>query len=150
VNGYKEILRKYKPGASTRTHLLVAASVWAAVGISLFLRGWFGFSEEYRILLTFGGMAVGTLKTLLVMDRAARGNILRIIARKEGRCIGGVYSARMWGLVLLMILGGRLLRVFGSAELTWFLYLAVGWALLLSSRLIWQHWRFAGRRQNAI
>jgi hypothetical protein len=135
------LLAKYKPGASIRTHLLVAASIWTAAGLGLFLRGWLGFPEGNRFLFVLGGMAIGTIKALLVLDGAARKNIQRILACRDRHCIGGVYSFRMWGMVLLMIIGGRLLRVFAPESFTWVLYLAIGWALVLSSRLVWQRWR---------
>jgi hypothetical protein len=137
----KEKLKKYKPGASTRTHLLVAASIWTAVGLMLAVRGLLGFPEAQRFFFGLFGLAIGTLKSLLVLDQAARRNIERILACRDGLCLGGVYSAKMWGLVLLMIAGGRLLRAYAPAALAWLVYLAIGWALLLSSRLIWQRWR---------
>jgi hypothetical protein len=137
----RKLLAKYKPGASIRTHLLVAASIWTTVGMALFLRGWMGFPEGKRFFFVLGGMAIGTIKSFLVLDRAARKNIQRILACHERYCIGGVYSVRMWGMVLLMIVGGRLVRSFTPDAFTWLLYLAIGWALVLSSRLVWQRWR---------
>ena len=63
-------------------------------------------------------------------------------------CLGGVYSWGMWAMVVGMMLGGRLLRNSSVPPLVvGVIYLAVGWALLLSSRLLWQEWnvRKAGR-----
>jgi hypothetical protein len=54
----------------------------------------------------------------------------------------------MWAMVVGMMLGGRLLRNSSVPPLAvGVIYLAVGWALLLSSRLLWQEWnaRKAGR-----
>lgn len=137
----KEKLKKYKPGASTRTHLLVAASVWTAVGVMLIVRGLLGFSAVQHYFFALSGLAIGTIKSLLVLDRSARKNIGRILACKEGMCLGAVYSAKMWGLILVMIVGGRLLWAFGPATIAGLVYLAIGWALLLSSRVIWQQWQ---------
>jgi hypothetical protein len=137
----KESLAKYKPAASLRTHLLVAAAIWSLVGVMLVVRGLLGFAAPERYLFGLAGVVVGTLKSLLVLDRAARRNIERILACQEKLCLGAVYSAKMWGLVLLMIVGGRLLRVYAPAALGWLVYLAIGWALLLSSRLIWRQWK---------
>jgi hypothetical protein len=139
----KDLLVKYKPGASVRTHLLLAAFIWTAAGMSLLLRGAISPATGEGFLLLLAGMGAGTLKSLLVLDGAARKNIKRILACSERHCIGGVYSFRMWGLVLLMIVGGRLLRTIASDSFTGFLYLTVGWALILSSRLFWQKWRIA-------
>ncbi|MGV1099842.1 hypothetical protein ACUUL3_10605 [Thiovibrio sp. JS02] len=81
----------------------------------------------------------GSFKALFVLDRAARKNIARITSRQDGACLGGVYSWKMWGLVVCMMLGGRLLRDSGvPTVLITVLYVAVGWALLLSSRLLWR------------
>ena len=137
----KETLAKYKPGASAPTHMLLAASIWTAVGTSLLVRGAAGLTPPNRFFLLVFGMVVGTLKSLLVLDRAARKNIRRIQTCKEGSCIGGVYPPKMWGLIVMMIVAGRLLRAYAPATLVWLIYLAIGWALLLSSRLIWQRWR---------
>lgn len=85
---------------------------------------------------------VGTVKSYWMLDRAARKNIRRIIDRKDGACIGGVYSPKMWGMILLMVLLGRFLRTSAlSGKFVGALYIAIGWGLLLSSRLIWQQWR---------
>lgn len=53
---------------------------------------------------------VGVVKSGFVLDRAARGEIARIRARGDGRCVGGFLSLRTWGFVLLMMVGGRVLR----------------------------------------
>jgi hypothetical protein len=137
----KEMLAKYKPGASARTHMLLAASIWTVVGTALLLRGLAGLAPPERWFLLVFGIVAGTLKSLLILDRAARKNIRRIQTCKEGSCLGGVYPPKMWGLILLMILAGRGLRAYAPAMVVGLVYLAIGWALLLSSRLIWQRWR---------
>lgn len=137
----KEKLKKYKPGASLRTHLLAAAGIWSAVGVMLMVRGLLGFSVRQHYLFALAGLAIGTIKSLLVLDRAARKNIKRLLTCREGMCLGAVYSAKMWGLIVVMIVGGRLLWAFGPAPVAGLVYLAIGWALLLSSRVIWQQWQ---------
>lgn len=133
-------LVRLKPGASIRTNLLVAGLMWSFIGLYLMVRGYL-----LDTALPWGflglGLGVGTLKAMLVIERAARKNIARIVARPDGMCIGGVYSWRMWGMVVCMMLGGRLLRNSAVPRLIIsVIYLAVGWALLLSSRLLWQEW----------
>ena len=86
-------------------------------------------------------VAAGSAKSLLVLDRTANRNVQRILAFEKPTCIGGVYSWKTWILVLCMIVGGRLLRQSSlPASLVGALYVAVGWALLLSSRIAWQEW----------
>ncbi len=133
-------LKRLKPGASTRTNLLVAALMWSCIGLFLMARGYFLVEAVPWVFLGLA-LGVGTLKAFLVIERAARKNIARILARPDGMCLGGVYSWRMWGMVGCMMLGGRLLRNSSVPHLVVsVIYIAVGWALLLSSRLIWQEW----------
>jgi len=141
-------LARLKPGASISTNLLVAALMWSFIGLYLMMRGYLLFPALPGISLGLA-LGLGTLKAFWVIERAARKNIARIVARPDGMCLGGVYSWRMWGMVVCMMLGGRLLRNSSVPPLVVsVIYVAVGWALLLSSRLIWQEWnvRSASRR----
>jgi hypothetical protein len=86
---------------------------------------------------------VGTLKALFILDRAALRNIRRITALQDGACLGGVYSWKMWLVIVGMMLAGRLLRLYGSAASSSYLgllYVAVGWGLLLASRKLWEQY----------
>jgi len=58
---------------------------------------------------------------------------------------GGFFSLRTWGLVILMMAAGRLLRATFSHEIVGPLYIAIGTALCLSSRLSWYAWRESRR-----
>ena len=82
---------------------------------------------------------MGALKARFVLDKAARKALARICERGDGRCLGGFQSPSSWALVALMMVGGRALRHWllgpGPAGL---LYLAIGVALLGSSRLYWR------------
>ncbi len=130
-----------KPAVSSRNMMLVAALFWSGIGMLLMGRGWC-LAGRASFMPPLLAMGVGTIKALLVLDRAARRNIVRILSLPERSCVGAVYSWRMWGMVLLMMVLGRLLRMSPVAPvLVGGLLLAVGWALLLASRLIWQAWR---------
>ena len=133
-------LARLKPGASISTNLLVAALMWSFIGLYLMVRGYLLCRDISGMYL---GLAVGlgTLKAFLVIERAARKNIARIVSRPDGMCLGGVYSWRMWGMVVCMMVGGRLLRNSSVPPLVLsVIYVAVGWSLFWSSRLIWQEW----------
>lgn len=135
-----DFFRRFKPAASKKALLLSAAVIWSGVGTMLLLRAWNMLSRNSSLWLVVA-LAVGTGKSLLILDRAARKNIDRIVVRDDGTCLGGVYSWRMWGIVALMIIAGQFLRASSlSPLLLGFLYAAVGWALLFSSRLVWLQW----------
>ena len=130
-----------KPAVSSRNMLLVAALFWSGVGLMLMGRGWC-LAARSSFIPPLIALVVGTAKSLLILDRAARRNIDRVCALPDRSCVGAIYSWRMWGMVLLMIVLGRLLRMSPVAPvLVGGLLFAVGWALFLSSRLIWLEWR---------
>jgi hypothetical protein len=84
---------------------------------------------------------LGTLKSLLILDKTARRSIQRIILLKDGTCLGAVYSWKTWLLVLVMMIAGVILRkVTQPGPIIGTLYCAIGWALCFSSRLGWYQW----------
>ncbi|HIJ79565.1 MAG: hypothetical protein OEY01_12305 [Desulfobulbaceae bacterium] len=130
-----------KPGASIRTHLFSAALMWSLIGIYLLVRGGIMLGVDHA-LYSLLGIMIGTAKSFLVLDRAAGKNIGRILVFEDGACIGGVYSFKMWGMVVCMMIGGRLLRHSGvPVMLLGIFYIAVGWGLFFSSRLLWRQWQ---------
>ena len=147
-------MERHKPAAGASTHLMVAGLMWTLVGTGLVVRGatWlFQASSGAAPWLAGVALAVGILKSRLVLDRQARRVTGRIRERGDGRCLGGFMSWGTWALVLVMIAAGRLLRGAGlSGIVIGPVYLAVGVALLISSRLSWQGWRDSirdGRRR---
>ena len=94
-------LSRLKPGASRTAHLLVAASLWTAVGLMLMLRGAGWLSSVDSLWLLLPAFVLGTGKSLLVLDKSAKKGIDRIIRFQDGKCIGGVYSVKTWLLVLV-------------------------------------------------
>ncbi len=141
----RNFLTRYKPAASTRTHLLLAALMWSTVGTVLLAFGllWVLRSElPYGWGLVMLAVAVGWTKAHFVLARTARRVAARITTRGDGYCLGGFLSPLSWVFVLAMILMGRLLRSgWLPRTLVGWLYVAVGSALLLASRLLWRAWR---------
>jgi hypothetical protein len=146
-------VEKYKPAAAVRAHLLLAGLMWTVVGAALV-----GFGGRWlwqlptlaAPWLAALAVVIGAFKARFVLDRAARTIADRIRERGDGRCLGGFLSVRSWALVAAMAAGGRLLR--GShvgRGLLGVLYVAVGTALLLSSRVAWRAWREA-RDQSSL
>ena len=138
----RDWLDAHKPAVSVRVHLLLAAMMWTLVGIALLLfgvcRGPTGYVASNPLLLVLAVVA-GCLKGRFVLDRAAGHVMERIRTRGDGRCIGGFLSLRTWALVALMMVAGRTLRhSFVPAVIIGLAYAAVGTALLVAARRLWQ------------
>ena len=139
---FKEFLVRYKPAASISTHLMLAALIWSVVGFFLIANGFFLASLAERSWLVFLGLALGSAKGVFILDRVARKNIKRIHGFERKACVGSVYSYKTWLLVIMMIVLGRTLRMtLLPGEVVGVIYIAVGWGLMLSSRLMWMDWR---------
>ena len=128
-----------KPGASIRTHLFVAASIWSVVGIVLLLRGADFLASAEGLWLLVPAIVIGSLKSRFLLDKSAQKNLIRLDQMKDGACLGGVYSVKMWVMIAVMVFLGRTLRSSGlPGEFIGILYAAVGWGLFCSSRLFWK------------
>ena len=138
-------LETYKPSASSRVQLWLAAAMWSFVGMGLFSVGGYWLLTPAEVkgwIIMLVAVVLGTGKSSLVLDRSADGIVDRIKLRGEGRCVGGFLSPRIWILVLGMMLLGRLLRTIGLPRpLLGLIYAAVGTGLLFSSRIIWRAWK---------
>lgn len=133
--------RSVKPGVPRAVHLFAAPFLWTLVGGLMLIRGWGWLGSGNGRWLILVALALGTLKSLLVLDNMARRSINRIILFKDGTCLGAVYSWKTWLLVVLMMAAGFLLRWAGHpGPILGMLYCAVGWSLCLSSRLGWLQW----------
>jgi hypothetical protein len=144
----KKDITRFRPDVSKSVHLFVAPFIWTAVGIMLMIRGlgWIGFSLTCGLL--FIAVFAGTIKSLTILDRSAKKNLIRIMMLKEKSCLGAVYPWRTWLLVILMMATGIALRSMTEPGLfLGTIYLAVGWALLLSSRHGWEQWLRRMRRK---
>ncbi len=81
------------------------------------------------------------MKSYFVLDRIAKKSIDRILRFGDNTCIGAVYSVKTWGMVLVMMIMGIVLR--SSSIMLQFLgtlYMAIGWGLIMSSRHAWISW----------
>jgi len=141
VNLNKKNLKRFKPGVNRAVHLFAAPLLWTVVGIMLITRGlgWMGFLQGgWYIALA---IIIGTAKSVFILDKTAKRGVQRIVQLRDGTCLGAVYSWKTWALVALMAVSGNLLRLFvepGKGIGT--VYVAVGWALILSSRHGWLEW----------
>ncbi|MBW2658222.1 MAG: hypothetical protein JRC87_01275 [Deltaproteobacteria bacterium] len=132
-----------KPGAKRRTHLLLAAILWTAVGILLLTKGAYRITgvNDYGSEIVIIALISGTLKSYYVLDRSARKSISRILNFDDGTCLGAVYSSKTWLLVMGMMGAGVVLRNSSlPLGLLCFIYFTIGWGLLFSSRLAWRAW----------
>jgi hypothetical protein len=131
-------IANFKPGASVKTRIFVAALLWSCIGLMLMWRGGHavvGTGREWWLLFS---LLVGTVKSWAVLDRVAIKNMTKIFKKGEYSCLGGVYSWKTWLMVVGMIVLGRLLRE-SSLEvwLVGLIYVTVGWSLFWSSRKVW-------------
>jgi len=139
---FKKTLLRYKPGVSIRAHLFLAALIWSVVGFFLLTNGTVLISLGDHLWLVVVGLVLGTAKTFFILDRVALKNVKRIKEFESKVCIGSVYSWKTWLLVVAMIALGRLLRTtILPGEVVGLIYTAVGWALILASRLMWLEWK---------
>jgi len=135
------VLTQFKPSVSRKTLLFVGAFFWSTVGFFLLIRGGKFLAEGDHYVMLGVALVVGTVKGLLVFEKSARKNISRILLRGDNSCLGGVYSFKAWGVILAMIFLGRFLRTSHIAHHIYgFVITAVGWGLLVASRVIWQAW----------
>ncbi len=134
------ILKRLKPGASRQIHLLLTAILWCLIGSMLIFRGLSWLIDVARLWIIAPAVMIGTIKSLLILDKAAKKGIHRILKMADGTCLGAVYSVKTWLLVLCMIGAGMLLRHSSlPGELLGGLYVAIGWSLFFSSRHAWLH-----------
>lgn len=134
-------LTKYKPAASVRTQVMLAASLWTLVGMGMLIAGaMWSISMRWPGVAVLIGIAsvVGLLKARFALRKTACRVVERICRRGDGRCLGGFLSWRMWLFVAAMMVLGRLLRS-GLLPLAMvaFIYVAVGVALLIGAITLW-------------
>lgn len=130
-----------KPGVSQRTHLLCAALLWTIIGIFLTQRGIGYLIQDERLLLAVVAVLIGSLKSRYLLDRSAIRGVERIRQFADNTCIGAVYSWKTWALVVAMMLLGLFVRNSPIPEyIIGTVCVAVGWALIRSSRFGWKAW----------
>ena len=133
------ILRRLKPGVPRQIHLLLTAILWSLIGSILIFRGLSWLLDVARLWIAAPALMIGTIKSLLILDKAAKKGIHRILKMADGTCLGAVYSLKTWLLVLCMIGAGMVLRHSSlPGELLGGLYVAIGWSLFFSSRHAWR------------
>jgi len=137
-------LERWKPAASARAHLLLAAAMWTVVGSGLLYFGvqWVITADiRHTTVVLLAAATLGVLKGRFILERAATRTIERIRTRGDGCCLGGFLSPTTWGLVVFMMIAGRMLRS-GILPMpyTGAIYAAIGLALLLTSRKLWAAW----------
>ncbi|MGW8194195.1 MAG: hypothetical protein ACWGOX_08020 [Desulforhopalus sp.] len=137
------IWSRFKPGVTRGTLLLMSACLWTAIGLLLLVKGALRYGQlpHGQPLLIVAAFVVGSLKSYLILDRAAKKAIARILSFEDGTCLGAVYSVKTWILVLCMMTVGVILRNSSVPDnILCFVYFTIGWALLMSSRLAWRTW----------
>ncbi len=136
-----EKVARFKPGVSRSVHLFAAAFLWTGIGSMLMVRGWRWIGPGNGRWLVLLALVLGTLKSVFVLDRAAVRTARRIRQFSDSTCIGAIYSWKTWLLVgLMMGCGITMRRLTDPGMVIGTLYVAIGWALLFSSRQGWLEW----------
>ncbi|MHB0980042.1 MAG: hypothetical protein ACYC5Q_08250 [Thermoleophilia bacterium] len=137
-------LEHHKPRGSARSQLLMAEMMWTVVGSVLLGLGLHWIVRRYHgpgYAYAAPFLVLGVIKALFILDRVAGRTILRIRTRGDDHCVGGFFSPASWGLIVGMMLLGQVLRASPVPRAdVGFLYVAVGSALLISSRMLWREW----------
>ncbi len=135
-------IRKFKPGVARKVHVFSAALLWTIIGGLLLYRGAGYLIQAKAVWLVPVGILAGTIKSYWILDRAACRGLKRIRAFSDNTCIGAVYSWKTWVIVLVMMTSGVVLRKSSLPFSTiGTLCIAIGWALVFSSRHGWREWR---------
>lgn len=136
-------------GLSRRSHLIIAASLWTAVGIGLLSMGlvfWFhlpylGFLDWQHLSGGAIALSVGLLKGKVILDRTANRVIERVDTLAEPNPVKSIFQmfgGKTIALILAMMGIGIILRLAGvSFEIRGLIYIAVGMALIWSCRRYW-------------
>jgi hypothetical protein len=137
-------VERFKPAAPARAHMLFAALMWLTVGGLLLALGVL-WTLQVRTPMTpwllAAAAAAGWIKARFALEPVARRTVDRIESRGDGRCIGGFFSIQSWTMVVIMIGAGRLLRgSVLSSHAVGLVYVFVGTALLIASRVLWGAW----------
>ena len=139
------LLAKASSHASRRSRLLLAALVWTVVGTGLLITGvhWVLLAPVWwDAPVGLAALGVGWAKGRFVLAKAAEANALRIEGSAHRRFIGAAFPLGMWVMaVAMMVLGAFLRRSHMPRLWLGLIYVAVGTALLLGSRVTWSHWR---------
>jgi uncharacterized membrane protein YiaA len=139
------LLDRFTPRAHAGTRLLTAALVWTVVGVILFGKGlWMSrmTSGTHVLIAVLAGVAFGMIKSRLIFDRVAEKIIAHIGSKPCRACLGGLFSARNWMLILVMAVFGRVLGTLTlAAPLKTAIYVTIGSGLVYSSRLMWTAWK---------
>jgi hypothetical protein len=137
----RQTLTRFKPGVPQRVHLLLAALLWTGIGTVLMMRGTWWLVDSGWTWLFLPALALGTLKSLFILDRTAKRSLDRILRLADGTCLGAVYSFKTWMVVVLMVGSGYALRHSTLPKsLLGVAYVTIGWALFMSSRHAWLSW----------
>jgi hypothetical protein len=142
-----ELVERLKPAARARTHLCAAAALWTVCGAGLGVAG-VHFARSAAdpgtaLAVIAAGALLGLAKARFALAGFARRNADRILARGDGRCLGGFLSPGTWVFVASMMTAGFVLRRSALPRpLLGLVYVAVGVALLAGSLPLWR--RLAG------
>lgn len=128
-----------EPAVKRTTLVITAGITWMLVGIFLLLRGFINFEiiTLKSIIITITAVFLGYLKARLIFYRIIEKNITRIkqlAPEKEKICIFAFQAIQSYLIVIFMILLGWILRRSPlDPYILSFIYILIGFALMISS-----------------
>ncbi|UCG62898.1 MAG: hypothetical protein JSV52_06335 [Candidatus Zixiibacteriota bacterium] len=131
-------IRIKEPAARRRTLVLVAGSVWVAVGIVLAAAAavWLGTTEAVYLIIAAVSLLVGLLISRFAFSRLIRKNLHRIRTlspHKPRVCVFAFQAVESYFLVLVMMAVGYILRHLPLPHVyVAIIYLTIGVALIKS------------------
>jgi hypothetical protein len=143
-------LIRLNPAVSKRWLLIIAGIMWSAVGIML-IKYAVGWLAALVLVSALAWGAAGAVFAFIVyrfgFSHIAHKNIRRIQANPAQVCIFGFQEWKGYGMIVLMMALGILLRTSPlPRELLSLIYNTIGGALLLSSLQYYQHFARASAR----
>jgi hypothetical protein len=109
----RELLHRLNPAVPRRALPLIAATLWGLVGLMLLTRATIWLLGA-RPLPGLAAAAAGILMAVLLIPRAFKPlvakNLRRLAVRPDPACAFSTFAWRSWAMVLLMSVGGVLLR----------------------------------------
>lgn len=109
----RDLLRRLNPAVPRRALPLVAGVLWGMVGLMLLTRATIWLLGS-RPLPGLAAAAVGILMAAVLIPRAFRPlvtkNLRRLAGRPDPACVFSTFAWRSWAMVMVMSVGGVLLR----------------------------------------
>ncbi len=121
------------------TLIIISGLIWSLVGLFLIFKSCYwidDFPQTQLYIIIFVGIIIAVLKFIFIFRKTTKHNIDRIMNLDSTKCnIFAFHSFRFYFIILLMIIGGILLRRIDIIPvfILYPIYLGIGLAMFFSS-----------------